>query len=74
MQVIKRFSFSCFNILNCFLLLHKGNIVSDTMDIQTGPGDHPSSYTMGTGSFTEAKQPGRGADHPTPPSVGLKKE
>jgi hypothetical protein len=31
--------------------------------IQTDPGAHPFSYTMGTGSFTEVKRPGRGADH-----------
>jgi hypothetical protein len=47
-----------------------------------GPGrrdfQHPSrqtlgptqpSYTMGTGSFPEAKRPGRGADHQPPSSV-----
>ena len=27
---------------------------------------HPSSYTMGTGSFLGVKRPGRGADHPPP--------
>jgi hypothetical protein len=32
--------------------------------VQTGPGAHPASCTMGTGSFPGAKQPGRGADHP----------
>ena len=32
--------------------------------VQTGPGGHPASYTMGTGSFTGVKRPGRGADHP----------
>jgi hypothetical protein len=35
--------------------------------IQTGPGAHPASCTMGTGSFPGVKQPGRGADH-TPTS------
>jgi hypothetical protein len=33
---------------------------------QTGPGTHPASYTMGTGSFPGVKRPGRGADHPPP--------
>jgi len=28
--------------------------------VQTGPGAHPSSYTMGTGSFPGVKRPGRG--------------
>jgi len=35
--------------------------------IQTGPGAHPASYTMGTGSFLGVEQPGRGIDHP--PSI-----
>jgi hypothetical protein len=34
--------------------------------VQTGPGAHPASYTMGTGSFPGVKLPGRDADH-TPP-------
>jgi hypothetical protein len=37
-----------------------------SVPIQTGPGAHPASYTMGTGSFSELKQLGRGIDHPTP--------
>ena len=32
--------------------------------IKTGPGAHPTSYTMGTGYFLGIKRPGRGADHP----------
>jgi len=32
--------------------------------IQTSPGAHPASYTMGTGSFMGVKQPGHGVDHP----------
>jgi hypothetical protein len=32
--------------------------------VQTGPGAHPASYTMGTGSFPVIKRPGRGVDHP----------
>ena len=34
--------------------------------VQTGPGAHPDSCTMGTGSFPGVKRPGRGADHPPP--------
>jgi hypothetical protein len=37
--------------------------------VQTGPGAHPASCTMGTGSFPGVKRPGRGADHPPPPSA-----
>jgi len=36
--------------------------------VQTGPGAHPPSYTMGTGSFPGVKRPGRDVDHPPPPS------
>ena len=32
--------------------------------VQTGPGAHPASYTMCTGSFLGVNRPGRGADHP----------
>ena len=31
---------------------------------RTGPGSHPASCTMVTGSFPEVKRPGRGVDHP----------
>ena len=31
---------------------------------QTGPGAHPDSYTMGTGSLPGVKRPGRDDDHP----------
>ena len=42
--------------------------------VQTCPGAHPASCTMGTGSFPGAKQPGRGADRPTHHQCrGLKK-
>jgi len=32
--------------------------------VQTSPGAHPASCTMGTGSFLGVKRPGRGFDHP----------
>ena len=34
--------------------------------VQAGPGAHPASYKMGTGSFPGVKRPGRGVDHPSP--------
>jgi len=37
--------------------------------IWIGPGAHPASYTMGTGSFLGVKQPGHGVDHPPPSSL-----
>jgi hypothetical protein len=42
--------------------------------VQTGPGAHPASCTMGTGFFPGVKWPGRGADHPPPSSAEVKKE
>jgi hypothetical protein len=32
-------------------------------------GSHPASCTMGKGSFPGVERPGRGANHPTPPSA-----
>jgi hypothetical protein len=32
--------------------------------VQTGPGAHPASCTVGTRSFPGVKRPGRGAAHP----------
>jgi hypothetical protein len=42
--------------------------------VQTGPGAHPASCTMGTGFFPGVKRPGRGADHPPPSSAEVRKE
>ena len=39
---------------------------------QSGPGDHPVSYTIVTGSFPEIKRPGRGADRPLPNRAEVK--
>jgi len=40
--------------------------------VQTGPGAHLASYTMGTRSFLGVKQPGHGTDHPPPSSAEVK--
>jgi hypothetical protein len=40
--------------------------------VQTSPGAHPGSYTMGTGSFPGVKQPGCGIDHPPPSRAEIK--
>jgi hypothetical protein len=40
--------------------------------VQTGPGSHRASYTMGTGSFPGVKRPGLGVDHPPPSSAKVK--
>jgi hypothetical protein len=37
--------------------------------VQTGPGAHPPSYTMGTGYLPGVKEPGRGVDPPPPSST-----
>jgi hypothetical protein len=41
--------------------------------VQTGPGTHPASRTMGTRSFPGVKRPGHGADHPPPSSAEVTK-
>ena len=40
--------------------------------VQTGPVAHPASYTVGVGSFTGVKLPGRGVDNPPPYSAEVK--
>jgi hypothetical protein len=42
--------------------------------VQTGPGAHTPSYTMGTGSFREAKRSGHGFNHPPHLTPRLEKE
>jgi hypothetical protein len=42
--------------------------------VQTGPGAHPASCTMGTGSFSGVKRPERGADNQPSPSVEVENE
>jgi hypothetical protein len=42
--------------------------------VQTGPGAHPASCTVGTGSFPGVKRPGRGANHPLSPSAEVENE
>jgi len=41
--------------------------VSFSAPVQSSPGDHTVSYTMGTSSFPGVKRSGRGVDHP--PSI-----
>jgi len=40
--------------------------------VQYGPGAHPASYTMGTGSCPGVKRPGRGVENPQPFSAEVK--
>ena len=40
--------------------------------VQTGPGAHPTSYTMGTEYFHGIKRQGRGVDHRPPSSAEVK--
>ena len=42
--------------------------------VLTGPGAHPATYTMGTGSFPGVKRPGRGVNHQPHLAPRLKKE
>ena len=40
--------------------------------VQTGPGDHPASYIMGTVPFPRIKRQGRSVDHPPPSTAEVK--
>jgi hypothetical protein len=42
--------------------------------VQTDPGTHPASCTMGIGSFPGVRRPGRGVDHPPPSSAEVENE
>ena len=42
--------------------------------VQTGPGAHPASYTVGSGYFPGVKRPERGVGHPPHLGPRLKKE
>jgi hypothetical protein len=44
----------------------------DFPPVQTGPGAHPASCTMGTGSFPRVKEPEGCVDHPPPSSAKVK--
>jgi hypothetical protein len=43
-----------------------------SIPVQTGPGAHTASYTMGTGSFPGVKRPRRGVNHPPLSSAEVK--
>jgi len=42
--------------------------------VETSPGAHPASYTMGTGSFRGGNRPGRDVDHQPHLAPKLKKK
>jgi hypothetical protein len=42
--------------------------------VQTDPGAHLATCTLGTGSFPGVKRPGRCADHPLPSSAKVKND
>ena len=42
--------------------------------VQTGPGAHQASYTMGTGSLPGVKRPGRSVNHSPPSSAKVKEK
>ena len=46
--------------------------VQFSVAVQTGPGAHPASCTMGTGSFPGVKRLKSGIDHPPPSSAEVK--
>jgi hypothetical protein len=42
--------------------------------VQTGPGVHPASYTMDTGSLPGVKRSGHGVDHPPASNAEVKEK
>ena len=48
------------------------NVLYRAAPFHTGPGAHPASCTMGTGSSPGENRPGRGVDHPSPSSYEVK--
>ena len=52
------------------IISHNNSFLS--APLQTGPGAHPASYTMCTGSFPGVKQPRRSVEHPHPSSTAVK--
>jgi hypothetical protein len=57
--------------LNCILhLISEGARFS--APVQTGPGAHPASYAMDTGSLPGVKRPGRGVDYPPSSNADVK--
>jgi len=55
-----------------FYVLMFRNILFHLHRLCTGPGAHPASYTMGTGSLPGLKRPGRGVDNPPSSSAEVK--
>ena len=51
-------------IASCYGLDRIPVIARVSAPIQTGRRDHPASCTVGTGTCTGAKRPGRGVKHP----------
>ena len=45
-----------------------------SVPVQTGPGAHPASYTMGIGSLQGGNRPGRGVDYTPHLAPRVKKE
>jgi hypothetical protein len=46
--------------------------VGEIFRTRPGPGVHPASYTIGTGSLPEVKRPGHGVNHPPPSKAEFK--
>ena len=55
-----------------FLLSYPEDEGEVSAPVQTRPGGHPASYTMGAESFPEVKRPGCAVDHPPPSSAEVK--
>ena len=61
-------------LLSIFDYIVRGVGARFSPSVQTGPGAHTASYSIGTGSFPGAKQPARGFDHTPHLAPRLRKE
>jgi hypothetical protein len=64
---------TCYGLDGAGIEFRRGG-VRFSAPVQTGPGAHPASYTMGTESFSGVKRPGRGVDHPPHLAPRINKE
>ena len=68
----------CFKFSNLLPLIFdyivRGEEARFSPSVQTGPGAHTASYSIGTGSFSGVKQPARGFDHTPHVATRLRKK
>jgi len=58
--------------MNTWIISFEVKVAGVSAPVETGPGAHPASYTVGTGSLPGVKWSWRGVDHPPPSSAEVK--